>query len=357
MILIYVAFHKGEWKMKAAVLQSGKKILDIKEVPVPQLRPGQVKIKIKACGICGSDVHLVIHGTLKCKHFPRIPGHESSGVIEEVGENVSRFQKGDRVVISAGTSCGVCSYCKAGYDNLCKDVGVFGFDRDGGFAEYNIVEERYLYSLPDTIPFDQGAILADAVSTPYHAIRYRGNIQNGDTVAIFGCGGLGIHAVAVARAMTDGKVIALDVERGPLENAAKYGADEIINLKEIRNPGKTLKEVTNGVDLLADFSGYMSNIEESLRAMNPGGRIVLVGIGRQPLKFQIPFILIERMISVLGSYGSDRRAIPELIDLYLKGKINLSHSITSHHTLEELNQCLEDLDERKGNPIRFIIQP
>lgn len=343
--------------MKAAILESGKKILDIREVPVPELKPGQVKVKIKACGICGSDAHLVIHGTLKCKHFPRIPGHESSGIIEEVGENVSRFQKGDRVVIAAGTSCGVCSYCKAGYENLCKDVGVFGFDRDGGFAEYNIVEERYLYSLPDTIPFDQGAILADAVSTPYHAIRYRGNIQNGDTVAIFGCGGLGIHAVAIARAMTDGKVIALDVERGPLENATKYGADEIINLKEIRNPGKTLKEITKGVDLLADFSGYMSNIEESLRAMNPGGRIVLVGIGRQPLKFQIPFILIERMISVLGSYGSDRRAIPELIELYLKGKINLSHSITSHHTLEELNQCLEDLDERKGNPIRFIIQP
>lgn len=354
---MYVAFLKGESYMKAAVLESGKRKLEIRDVAVASLRPGQVKVRIKACGICGSDVHLVVHGTLKCKHFPRIPGHESSGVVEEVGDNVTKFKKGDRVVIAAGTSCGECNYCKAGHDNLCKDLGVFGFDRDGSFAEYNVVEERYLYPLPDAIPFDQGAILADAVSTPYHAIRYRGNIQNGDTVAIFGCGGLGIHAVAVARALTDGKVIALDVDKGPLENAIKYGADEAVNLKEVRNPGKTLKEISDGVDLLADFSGYMSNVEESLRAMNPGGRIVLVGIGRQPLKFQIPFILIEKMISVNGSYGSDRRAIPELMDLYLKGKINLNHSITSHHSLEELNDCLEALDERKGNPIRFIIEP
>ncbi|WP_061296624.1 zinc-binding dehydrogenase [Leptospira interrogans] len=343
--------------MKAAVLESGKKILEIRDVSVPQLRAEQVKVRIKACGICGSDVHLVVHGTLKCKHFPRVPGHESSGIIEEVGENVRRFRKGDRVVIAAGTSCGVCSYCKEGKENLCKDLGVFGFDRDGSFAEFNIVEERYLYSLPDEIPFDQGAILADAVSTPYHAIRYRGNIQESDTVAIFGCGGLGIHAVAIARAMTKGKVIALDVDSGALENATKYGADEVVDLKEVRNSGKVLKEVSKGVDLLADFSGYMSNVEDSIRAMNPGGRIVLVGIGRQPLKFQIPFILIEKMISVSGSYGSDRRAIPELIELYLKGKINLSHSITSHHPLEELNECLEALDQRKGNPIRFIVEP
>lgn len=291
----------------------------------------------------------MVHGTFKCKHFPRVHGHESSGIIEEVDENIRRFIKGDRVVIAAGTSCRVCSYCKEGKENLCKDVGVFGFDLDGSFAEFNIVEERYLYSLQDEIPYDQGAILANAVSTPYHAIRYRGNIQESDTV----CGGLGIHAVAIARAMTKGKVIALDVDPGALENASKYGADEVINLKEVR----ILKEVSKGVDLLAEFSGYMSNVEDSIRAMNPEGRIVLVGICRQPLKFQIPFILTEKMISVSGSYESDRRAISELIDLYLKGKIDLSHSISSHHPLEELNKCLEALDLRKGNPIRFIIEP
>ncbi|MFB5651767.1 zinc-binding dehydrogenase [Leptospira wolffii] len=343
--------------MKAAVLESGKRTLSIQEVSVPKVGPNEVKVGIKACGICGSDIHLILHGTLKCKHYPQIPGHEASGVVEEIGENVTRFKKGDRVVLAAGTSCGQCPACKSGRENLCKEIGVFGFDRSGSFAEYNVVEERYLYPLPDSIPFEQGAILADAVSTPYNAIKFRGKIQDGDTVAVFGCGGLGIHGVAIARALTKGKVIALDVDKGALENALAYGANEVVDLKSVKNPGKTLKEISKGVDLLADFSGRMTNIEESLRAMNPGGRMVLVGIGREPLKFAIPFSLIEKQITVAGSYGSDHRAIPELIDLYVEGKLNLSKSITGIRKLDEINQGLQDLEDRKGNPIRYIISP
>ncbi|TGK15572.1 alcohol dehydrogenase [Leptospira fluminis] len=343
--------------MKAAVLESGKRTLEIREVEVPRLGPTSVKVRIKACGICGSDVHLVLHGTLKCSHYPQIPGHEASGVVEETGESVSKFKKGDRVVIAAGTSCGECAHCLNGRENLCKNLGVFGFDREGSFAEYNVVEERYLYSLPDKIPFEQGAILADAVSTPYNAIKFRGRIQDGENVAVFGCGGLGIHGVAIARALTSGKVIALDVDRGALENALAYGADEAINLKEVKNAGKALKEISKGVDVLADFSGRTSNIQESLRAMNSGGRMVMVGIGRDPLTFAIPFSIIEKQITIAGSYGSDRRAIPELIDLYVTGKLNLSKSITGILGLQEINSGLRDLEDRKGNPIRIIISP
>ncbi|EQA38351.1 putative chlorophyll synthesis pathway protein BchC [Leptospira inadai serovar Lyme str. 10] len=343
--------------MKAAVLESGKRSLEIKEVSVPPMEPTLVKVKIRACGICGSDIHLVLHGTLKCSHYPQIPGHEASGVVEEVGESVTKFKKGDRVVIAAGTSCGQCAHCLNGRENLCRNLGVFGFDRAGSFAEYNVVEERYLYHLPDAIPFEQGAILADAVSTPYNAIKFRGQIKDGDTVAIFGCGGLGIHAVAIARALTGGNVIALDVDQGALNNALAYGANEAINLREVKNAGKTLKEITKGVDLLADFSGRYSNIQESLRAMNSGGRMVLVGIGRDPLTFAIPFSIIEKQITIAGSYGSDRRAIPELIDLYTQGKLNLTKSITDVRKLDDINEGLRDLEDRKGNPIRFIISP
>ncbi|PJZ68855.1 alcohol dehydrogenase [Leptospira perolatii] len=343
--------------MKAAVLESGKRSLDLKEVPIPKLTAGQVRIKVKACGICGSDVHLVLHGTLKCTHYPQIPGHEASGIVDEVGENVTKFKKGDRVVIGAGTSCGKCVHCLSGRENLCKEIGVFGFDRPGSFAEFNVMEERYLYGLPDSIPFEQGAILADAVSTPYNAVKFRGAIQEEDTVAIFGCGGLGIHGVGIARALTKGKVIALDVDRGALENALAYGADEVINLREVKNPGKALKESVQGVDLLVDFSGRMSNIEESLRAMNRGGRMVMVGIGRDPLKFAIPFSIIEKQISIIGSYGSDRRAIPELVDLCVQGKLNLTKSISDIRPLDRINESLKDLEDRKGNPIRFIISP
>ncbi len=343
--------------MKAAVLDRGKYQVEIRDVEDPIPSEDQVKVKIDSCGICGSDLHLIRHGTLQCRHYPAIPGHEASGEVLDIGSNITKFKKGDRVVISAGTSCGSCEYCVSGRENFCRQLGVFGFDRNGSFAEYNIVEERYLYKLPDSIPYDVGAILADAVSTPYHAVRYRAGIRDSDVVAIVGCGGLGIHGVALARIFTKNLLVAVDLDEGALENASYYGADRVLNLQKGKNIGKELKFLTGGVDVLIDFSGHSANIEESLRAMNPGGRIVLVGIGRNPLQFKIPLVLIEKMISILGSYGSDRRAIPELIELVESGRLNLRRSITSHHRLEDLNECLERLEKRVGNPIRFIIRP
>ncbi|MCW7488211.1 zinc-binding dehydrogenase [Leptospira meyeri] len=343
--------------MKAAVLPQGSRTLEIQDLDLPSLLPNQVKIKVKACGICGSDIHLVLHGKMKATYTPCVPGHETSGVVEEVGEQVTRFKKGDRVVVSAGTSCGKCKHCLAGRENLCEEIGVLGFNQRGGFAEYLQIEERYLHNLPDEIPFTEGAILADAVSTPYHAVKYQGEIKPGDTVAIIGCGGLGIHAVAIAKALGAGRIFAVDIDSGSLENAKSYGADELILVEKNMQVGKVLKEKSGGIDLLCDFSGFMPNIENSVRAMNRGGRIVLVGIGRNKLEIPMPFFLIERQIRITGSYGSDRRAIPELIQLYKDKKLSLTKSISGVHKLEETNEFLHALEEKKGNPIRFIINP
>lgn len=343
--------------MKAAVLPQGSRSLEIQELDLPSLLPNQVKIKVKACGICGSDIHLVLHGKMKATYSPCVPGHETSGVVEEVGEQVTRFKKGDRVVVSAGTSCGKCKHCLAGRENLCEEIGVLGFNQRGGFAEYLQIEERYLHNLPDEIPFTEGAILADAVSTPYHAVKYQGEIKPGDTVAIIGCGGLGIHAVAIAKALGAGRIFAVDIDSGSLENAKSYGADELILVEKNMQVGKVLKEKSGGIDLLCDFSGFMPNIENSVRAMNRGGRIVLVGIGRNKLEIPMPLFLIERQIRITGSYGSDRRAIPELIQLYKDKKLSLTKSISGVHKLEDTNEFLHALEEKKGNPIRFIINP
>lgn len=343
--------------MKAAVLPAGSKSLEIQELDLPTLLPNQVKIKVKACGICGSDIHLVLHGKMKATYSPCVPGHETSGVVDEIGEQVTKFKKGDRVVVSAGTSCGKCKHCLANRENLCEEIGVLGFNQRGGFAEYLQIEERYLHQLPDEIPFTEGAILADAVSTPYHAVKYQGEIKPGDTVAIIGCGGLGIHAVAIAKALGAGRIFAVDIDSGSLENAKAYGADELILVEKNMQVGKVLKEKSGGIDLLCDFSGYMPNIENSVRAMSRGGRIVLVGIGRNKLEIPMPFFLIERQIRITGSYGSDRRAIPELIQLYKDKKLSLTKSISGVHKLEETNEFLHALEEKKGNPIRFIINP
>lgn len=343
--------------MKAAVLPPGKRSLEIQELELPPVPKDHVKLKVKACGICGSDIHLVLHGKMKASYSPCVPGHETSGIIEELGEGITRFKKGDRVVVSAGTSCGKCKHCLSGRENLCEEIGVLGFNQRGGFAEYLIIEERYLHPLPEEIPFAEGAILADAVSTPYHAIKYQGDLKPGETVAIIGCGGLGIHGIAIARALGAGKIFAVDIDQGSLENAKSYGADELILAEKNLNVGKILKEKSGGIDLLCDFSGYMPSIESSVRAMNRGGRIVLVGIGRLKLEIPMPFFLIERQIRITGSYGSDRRAIPELIELVQSKKLNLTKSISGIHKLEDTNEYLHALEEKKGNPIRFIINP
>ncbi len=343
--------------MKAGVLYQNESHLKIEDVNLPELKPNQVKVDIKCCGVCGSDIHMTIHKQVRLKHYPTILGHEAAGVVREVGEKVTKFKKGDRVVIASGLGCGKCKQCLSGMHNLCADIQVLGAEMNGAFAEQVHIEERHLTILPDAIPFDQGAILADAVSTPYHAVKYVGKIQEGDVVAVYGCGGLGIHAVILARALGASKVIALDVDRGALDNAGRYKADELIDVRSVKNSGKTLQELAGGVDLMLDFSGHYSNIEDCIRAMNPGGRMVMAGISKQPFKIGFPFMVINKQISIAGSLGCDSRAIPELIELYLSGKLDLSTSITSHHPLEEVNDCLEDLHQRKGNPIRFIITP
>lgn len=341
--------------MKAAVLHKGEKFLRFEDVPRPVVLPGTVRVKVKACGVCGSDVHLVIHGNMPPNGYPRIPGHESSGVILETGEGVSRVQAGDSVVISAGTSCGQCPACKAGRENLCPDVGVLGFAADGAYAEEVVVPERCVNPLPAGIPFPQAAILADAVSTPYHALRFAGGLKPGMRAAVFGCGGLGIHGVLLARVL-GAEVFALDVDNGALDNAKRAGAHECIDLKGRVNPGKVLRE-RGGVDLVVDFSGHYKNIEDCIRAMNPGGRMVMVGLGRDSMKIAMPAALIFKQISLCGSYGADSRSLPELIDLVQSGKLNLDSSITAVHPLSHAQQCLEDLDARRGNPIRFVLNP
>ncbi len=343
--------------MKAARLHKGERRLRVEEIATPEPGPGEVRIRVRACGVCGSDVHATVHPIMTLKEYPRTMGHESSGEVHAVGSAVKSLRVGQRVVVGAGTSCGSCKHCLSGRDNACERVGVLGFDREGAFAEYIVVPERYVHVLPDSIPFDQGAILADAVSTPYHAIRKVGRLEQSETLVVFGCGGLGLHAVLLGRALGAGRVIAVDVDAGALENAGRAGATELVDARATRSVGKTLKELTGGVDLAVDFSGHYGNVAEAMRCMNTLGRIVLVGLGRGRLELALPSVLTYRQLCVCGSYGCERSAVPELIELLRTGRLDLTKSITSHHPLEEVNDCLENLYHRNGNPIRFVITP
>lgn len=342
--------------MRAAVLEKGNPELIIRDVNEPELGPGEVRVAVEACGVCGSDLHITLHPMIRLKHYPIIPGHESAGHILECGEGVTDLKKGQRVVISAGTSCGKCPACKAGRENRCPEVGVLGFDRDGAFAQQIVVERNKVFPLPDSIPIEQGAILADAVSTPYHAIRFVGEMKPAESVLIAGCGGLGIHGVMIAGALKANRILALDVDDGALANARRAGAQETYNSREMK---RTMQKIRAGgdLDLIVDFSGVYSNAEYLIRGLRPGGRYVMVGLGKGTLGFSMPPYMIYKELSIRGAYGSDSRSMPELIEHLHSGRLDLTMSITSRHPLSEINQCLHKLDSRDENPIRYIIEP
>jgi propanol-preferring alcohol dehydrogenase len=345
-----------ETMMAARLYEPGP--VKIERVPTPQPAPGEVLIRIAACGVCGSDVHITVEKSQKLRKYPRTPGHEAAGTIALLGDGVSDYAVGDRVSIWPGQVCGECPACEAGDPNLCQSFKVCGYDYDGCYAQYVCIPTACLVPLDDRVNFEQGAILADAVSTPYYALAVRGGLQVGERVAIFGCGGLGIHGVQLAKMLGASQVIAVDVRPGALERAKARGADEVIQADQ-GSVHKRIREMTNGagVDLAVELIGVEPAIEEAAQSLALRGRLVLVGIGKcRPRMPRIePFVAFSQ--SILGSFGSRVEDLEALVKHAAEGRLDLSASITDRRPLEDLNDCLDALYTKRGDPVRIIIQP
>jgi propanol-preferring alcohol dehydrogenase len=275
-----------------------------------------------------------------------------------LGEGVEGWKVGDRVAIWCGIVCGTCRACRAGEENLCESFRVVGYDWNGAFAQYLRVPASCLIPLDDRVPYAIGAILSDAVSTPYHALASRAALQPGESVAVFGCGGLGLHAVRLAKVLGASRVIAVDVRPTALERALAYGADEVIDSSTCK-PYKQIRELTGGrgVDVAIELVGREDTIEEGSKCLAHRGRLVLVGIGRIRPRMPLiePFVAFSH--SILGSFGARKQDLRDLIGLAAEGKLDLSKSISDRRPLEDLNECLRDLHEKRTDPIRIVIEP
>ena len=344
-------------KMKAARFYEVGKPLRIDKIPVPRLGPGDVLVEIKACGICGSDIHIVYEGVTPTAYTPIALGHEPSGVIFGIGSEVKDWKIGDRVTINPFLNCGQCINCFSGNSQVCLSRRVIGIHTEGGLAEFLKVPAKNLVLLPENIPFDQGGIIVDAVATPFHAVTNRGGLKAGEKVAVFGCGGLGVHGVQIAKVSGASLVIAVDAIDSVLERAKKVGADEVINPRK-ENPVEKIKEMTGGmgVDLAVEFVGLKETIEQAVRSVRVGGRIVVVGLGPETISLPPPTTFVRTELSFLGSYGSTTLEIQNVVDLVTSGKLDLSDSITERFPLEEVNKGLDHLHKKIGNPIRIVIE-
>lgn len=344
-------------KMRAARFYKVGEPLRLESITVPKLGPDEVLVNIKACGICGSDIHIVYEGVTPTAYLPITLGHEPAGVIVEVGSEVERWKVGERVTVNPFVTCGKCVNCLSGDSQICLSRRVIGIHMEGGLAEFLKAPSKNLVHLPDPIPFDQGGIAVDAVATPFHAITKRGVLKVGESVAVFGCGGLGIHGVQIAKICGASLVIAIDTIDSSLERAKKVGADEVINSKKEGSVQK-IKEMTRGMgaDLVLEFIGLKETIEQAIGSARTGGRVVVVGLGPETISLPPPSAFVRSELSFLGSYGSSTAEIQSVIDLVANAKLNLSESITERFSLEEVNKGLEHLYKKIGNPIRIVIE-
>jgi len=328
--------------------------LRVEEISKPSIGPRDVLVEVKACGVCGSDVH-ILHGETPVPKKPITLGHEFAGVVVEAGKDVEKVKIGDYVSVYLVIFCGECTNCITGRENICSEWKIFGIHEDGGLAEYVKVPEVNCVKIPKNLPFEYAAILTDAVLTPYHAIKLA-KISPADVVAIYGVGGLGIHAVQLAK-IFGAKVVAIDLVDYKLKTAKKFGVDETINAVE-ENPVEKLLNLTDGegVDVAMEFVGKPSTIENTLNSVRRGGKAVLVGLTAEKL-FYDTRLIVRREVNVLGSYAGTRKELKELVQMTTTGKLNLSNSITHKFHLEDTLKGLEVIERQIGNPIRVVIFP
>jgi propanol-preferring alcohol dehydrogenase len=325
---------------------------------IPRPAPDEVLVQVRACGLCGTDLHLALEGTLTVDHTPITLGHEAAGVIAETGRNVSTVKEGDRIAIFPAISCGRCRYCAIGRESLCDASRIYGMDRDGALAEYIVIKDRSAIPMPDEIPFDVGAITTDSVATPFHALRTRGALRAGETVAVIGVGGLGSHAIQLARLMGASRVIAVDVNERVLARSRRLGADLAINPTETDPAPRIRKDLDiDGVDLALEFVGLPETVETAIRCLKKGGRAVIVGIG--PARPTLPplALFVGREQAVLGSFGMDRRDIEDLFTLIRTDRLELSDSITARYPLSLANQALQHLASKERDVVRVVVEP
>jgi 6-hydroxycyclohex-1-ene-1-carbonyl-CoA dehydrogenase len=340
-------------EMRAAVFYDKSQPLKIEMVPVPAISETDVLVKVAACGLCRTDLHY-IHGLPTAKKAPIILGHEISGHVHELGAKVTKFKKGDRVLIPPVFACGVCHYCRTGRGTICEKQTMVGNHRDGGFAEFVAVPASDIFALPEPIPLHEGAIIADAISTPYHAVVNRGKVLPGESVLVIGCGGVGLSLVQMA-SLAGGNVIAVDIFDEKLEQARKFGATEVINGKKVESLSKAVKKASGGgVDVAFEVIGNPPTIEEAFKAVKWGGRVIVVGYSHEDVKLNAGRIMFCE-IEVKGSLGCGLQDYPRIIEMARHGKLKIKEMVTHRYKLEDINEGFKFLEKGDPSLIRSIV--
>lgn len=339
--------------MKAAVLGTDGK-LSIQDVPRPTPGPNEVVVLVSACGVCHTDLHYVEHGVPTAKKPPIILGHEASGLIVERGSEVTQWADRDRVLIPAVLTCGHCRFCRTGRENICESMLMLGNHMDGAYAEFVKVPAKDLLRIPQEVSLQDASIIADALSTPFHAVRYRGEVRPGDTVAVYGCGGVGLNVIQFCR-LAGAYVFAVDMNPKKLDMALQLGADVVINASQTEQPDRQIrKQSGGGVDVAFEVVGVPAAFKNAINSIRTGGRLVQVGYSYSEPAFPAGKVMF-RELEIRGSLGCRPADYPLIIELVRTKKIDLSKLISHRLPLDEIGHAFELLNQ--GDSIRSLIIP
>ncbi len=342
--------------MKAVQLIEIGKALEMRDVPVPEIGDHDVLVRVKAAGICHSDVHYR-SGASAVGPLPQTLGHEVAGIVEDIGPQVANVKPGDRVCLHYLITCGDCYYCTLGSEQFCVGGSMIGKYRDGGFAEFIAVPARSAVSLPEEIPFEQGAIMMCSSATSFHALN-KSRLQAGETVAVFGVGGLGMSAVQLAKAMGALDVYAVDINEERLAMAKGFGTIPV-NGAQV-DPVDEIRRLTDGrgVDVTLELIGLPQTMRQSVQSLAVFGRAVLVGIASEPLEVETYGELLGREAEVIGAADHLLHELPLLIEYARRGMLDLSGVVTQNIPLDadEVNAVMDEMEEFGGG-VRTVITP
>jgi alcohol dehydrogenase, propanol-preferring len=342
--------------MKAAVFVGVGKPLEIQEWPKPSAGAGEIVVKVAACGVCHTDLHYVDHGVPTVKKTPMVLGHEASGLVSEVGSGVTKWKVGDRVLLPAVLTCGICPNCRTGRENICDTMVMFGNHIDGAYAEFVKSPAKDAIALPpeNELPIIESSIIADAVSTPFHAVKNRAQVRPGDTVVVYGCGGVGINAVQLSAA-AGATVIAIDINSEKLEWARSFGATYCLNPKEEERIDKKVRQLTGGgADIAIEVIGNPNTMADAFNTLRKGGRLVIVGYTDKKMDLAAPKMMFFEM-EVVGSLGCRPADYPRIVEMARTKKIRIKELVTAKFKLEDINKALDLLREGKG--LRSVVTP
>jgi 2-desacetyl-2-hydroxyethyl bacteriochlorophyllide A dehydrogenase len=323
----------------------------IEEVPSPIPEPGEVLISVEASGFCATDLHL-LEGRYPRMGLPRIPGHEMAGTIVEVNGEVLGWHPGDRVIVAIDVVCENCSYCREGRTNLCPNLTRIGFERDGSHAQLAAVPASNLVRLPDEIPFQEAAILPDAIACIYHCLVGQGEIDAGKSVVILGAGGVGLHGVQIARFL-GAHVLATSRQPSRRKMAQEMGAravdpvdEDLLSAVDDFTSGK-------GADLVIDIIGSEDSIDSAIQLLKPAGKVVVVGYVAEEFRVKyVPFLIREKVI--VGCRGSTKADLETVVRLVHQGDIK--PIISDVFPLYEINEAARCL--RAGEAVgRLVLLP